>query len=423
MLYNGHKKAGDTMFLKFQEPEVMRDPIHDYIHVYYQVIWDCINAKEFQRLRRIRQLGGSFQIFHTAEHSRFSHCVGVYEIVRRMIEEVKGLKEALTEYEQVTVLLAGLLHDIGHGPFSHVFETISHCSHEIYTQRIILEDSEIHHILSAVNDSLPKDVASVIANTHQNTLMNQIISGQLDADRMDYLQRDAYFTGTSYGHFDMEKVLRAMQVKQNRIVVKESGIYAVENYIMARYHMYWQIYYHPVSRCFEAILTLLFKRLKTISLHHPEQLRHAEMFLPFLQAQPADITSFFMMDESTAQYGFHVLCHSDDDILQDLASRLLNRKLFTWESVFDDTQIQTRKQQLLEEGYDPTYYCYLDCAIQKPYRPYHTSDGHNIWVYQKDGNIVELSQASSIVGAISKAEIKEDRLLFYPCDKKKGTIG
>ena len=109
------------MFVKYQEPEVMRDPIHDYIHISYQVIWDCINAKEFQRLRRIRQLGGSFQIFHTAEHSRFSHSVGVYEIVRRMIAEVKGLKEELSEYEQVTVMLAGLLHDIGHGPYSHVF--------------------------------------------------------------------------------------------------------------------------------------------------------------------------------------------------------------------------------------------------------------------------------------------------------------
>ena len=191
------------MFKKTNELKVMRDPVHGYIHVEYQVIWDCINAKEFQRLRRIHQLGGTYEVYHTAEHSRFAHSLGVYEVTRRMVEEVSGLKE-LSEEDKVTVMCAALLHDLGHGPFSHAFESITPVAHEIYTQRVILEDTEIHKILLQVSEDFPEKVASIINYTHPNELLNQIISGQLDADRMDYLLRDAYFTGTSYGNFDLE---------------------------------------------------------------------------------------------------------------------------------------------------------------------------------------------------------------------------
>ncbi|MDO9591742.1 MAG: HD domain-containing protein, partial [Erysipelotrichaceae bacterium] len=112
------------MFELLAEKKVMRDPIHEYIHIQYKVIWDSIDSPEFQRLRRIHQLGPTFQVYHTAEHSRFSHSLGVYEIVRRMVEEVEGVKEHLSEFERVAVMLAGLLHDLGHGPFSHAFELI-----------------------------------------------------------------------------------------------------------------------------------------------------------------------------------------------------------------------------------------------------------------------------------------------------------
>ncbi|MEG0735801.1 MAG: HD domain-containing protein, partial [Longicatena sp.] len=148
--------------IKTNETKVMRDPIHGYIHVDLQVIWDCINAKEMQRLRRIHQLGGDFQVYHTAEHSRFSHSLGVYEIVRRMVEEIDSLSKELTEYEKACAMLAGLLHDIGHGPFSHAFEGISVYKHEEYTVKIIMEDSEIHDILMRYDPKLPTDVASII---------------------------------------------------------------------------------------------------------------------------------------------------------------------------------------------------------------------------------------------------------------------
>lgn len=213
------------MFEKTGEKKVMRDPIHGYIHVEDKIIWDCINAKEMQRLRRIHQLGGDFQIYHTAEHSRFSHSLGVYEIVRRMVNEIEELRVRLSDYEKLTVMAAGLLHDIGHGPFSHAFESVSLLSHEEYTCKIITENSEIHRILERCDVSLSKDVVDIIKGRHRNELLNQIVSGQLDADRMDYLLRDAYFTGTSYGNFDLERIIRTMRIVDERITVKESGIH------------------------------------------------------------------------------------------------------------------------------------------------------------------------------------------------------
>ena len=235
--------GGIGMELKrLDETKVLKDPVHSYIHIHYEVIWNCLDSKEFQRLRRIRQLGGDFQVYPTAEHSRFSHSLGVYEIVRRMVTEVKTLCAELTEYEKVCVMLAGLLHDVGHGPFSHAFEHVTNHSHEEYTVKIILGNTELNSILRAVSKKMPEDIVSIIQHTHENDILNQIVSGQLDADRMDYLLRDSYFTATSYGQFDLERILRTIRVRKTSegrkvIVVKHTGIHSVEDYIMARYQM------------------------------------------------------------------------------------------------------------------------------------------------------------------------------------------
>ena len=177
-----------AMFNKTNETKVLRDPVHGYIHVKYQVIWDCINAKEFQRLHRIHQLGGDFQIYHTAEHSRFSHSLGVYEITRRMCEEVDSIAATLSEYEKIQVLCAALLHDLGHGPFSHFFETLHKKHHEQMTCDLILDpETEIHKALIKEDEALPQNVVLILTHKHPKPMMYQMISSQLDADRMDYL--------------------------------------------------------------------------------------------------------------------------------------------------------------------------------------------------------------------------------------------
>ena len=400
------------MFAKTNEVKVMRDPVHGYIHVEYQVIWNCINAREFQRLRRIHQLGGTYMVYHTAEHSRFAHSLGVYEITRRMVNEVSGLKE-LSEEDKVTVMCAALLHDVGHGPFSHAFEAITPTSHETYTRRIILEDTQIHRILSNVANDFPNKVASIIDYSHPNDLLNQIVSGQLDADRMDYLLRDAYFTGTSYGNFDLERILRTMRVKESKIVMKESGIHTVEDYIMARYHMYWQVYFHPVTRSYEAILHSIFKRLKDLYERDPFKLYHIRMFQPFLKQQDT-VEDHFKMDESAALYGFTLLSESDDPIAADLARRLLNRDLFEYETISDENDLERIKKRVLQLGYDPEYYMIHDEAKQRPYQPYKSGEGHNIWILKEDGEIKELSVVSDIVSAIVHGKLKEDKKAFFP---------
>lgn len=233
---------------KLAEEKVFKDPIHKYIHVKDQLIWDLIKTKEFQRLRRIKQLGTLYLSFHTAEHSRFGHSLGVYEIVRRMIDESFVGRDAWNNEDRPLALCAALLHDLGHGPFSHSFEKIFNTNHEAFTQAIITGPTEVNEVLSRVSSTFPKEVAEVINKTHQNKLVISMISSQIDADRMDYLQRDAYFTGVSYGTFDMERILRLMRPSKDEVLIKESGMHAVENFIMSRYQMYWQIYFHPVSR-------------------------------------------------------------------------------------------------------------------------------------------------------------------------------
>lgn len=404
------------MFERTEEVKVMRDPIHGYIHVHYKVIWDCINAREFQRLRRIHQLGGDFQVYHTAEHTRFSHSLGVYEIVRRMVEEIEELSRSLNEYEKCAAMLAGLLHDLGHGPFSHAFEAVSDCHHEQFTQRILLEDSEIHRILSAADVRLPQDVADIIGYRYKNDLLNQLVSGQLDADRMDYLLRDAYFTGTSYGTFDMERILRTIRIQDAHLAVKESGIHSVEDYIMARYHMYWQVYLHPVARSYEIMIALLFERMKTLWKQKPSFFAGLEMFTPFLSGERVAIEALFRLDEAAALYGFALLTQRSDPILRDLAARVLDRRLFAYTQEEADTYAKICPIAKAN-GYDPQYYVHRDHVTQKPYSPYKGRQGtHVIWIVDEQGTLSELSEKSAIVSALVDAKVKEQQLVYYPAE-------
>lgn len=398
---------------KTSEIKVMRDVVHGYIHVDLQVIWELINSKEFQRLRRINQLGGVFQVYHTAEHSRFAHSVGVYEIVRRMVYEIEGLNEGLSEYEKATVMIAGLLHDIGHLPFSHAAESICEIAHEEFSTMIILGDTQINEILCKVDNQLPKEVAAIIEYSHPRHLLNQIVSGQLDADRMDYLLRDAYMSGTSYGKFDLERILRTIRVKEDRIVVKESGMHSVEDYIMARYHMYWQVYFHPVARSFEALLSLIFKRMRYLYERQPALFTQLQMFIPFLQGTPS-VHDHFMLDEHAAYYGFGLLTKFEDEIISDLALRILNRELFEYETITSLDEYDKIKAKVKANGFDPEYYVVLDTTSKSPYSPYGSSDAHNIYVLKRNGDVCELSQSSVIVKSLVDGDVKEERKVFFP---------
>jgi HD superfamily phosphohydrolase len=398
-------------FVRTAETKVLRDPVHGYIHVDYQIVWDCINSQWFQRLRRIRQLGGAYMVYHTAEHSRFSHSLGVYEVVRRMVSEVPDIAHALNEKEKVTVMLAGLLHDIGHGPYSHAFEPVSTLSHEEYSCRIIEEDPQLSGLLNRCRRGLAKEVADVIRHQSANPLLTQLISGQLDADRMDYLLRDAYFTGTKYGEFDLERILRTMRVADGKIVVKQSGVQAVENYIMARYHMYWQVYYHPVARSYECMLSSLFLRIRDQKLHHEPGI--VPLFEPLTEHRSLSLEEYFPLDENACGYGFACLKNGSDPVAADLAGRLLDRRLFEYQDRDPQSERQIRRK-LKENGWDPRYYFCTDDVHQNPYTPYKGLGEEAIWILTDSGKIRELSNASVIVKSLTHGESRSDNKVFYP---------
>ena len=275
---------------KLNETKVIRDPIYSYIQVDYQIIWDLLSTFEMQRLRRILQLAGTNYVFPSCEHTRFVHSLGVYEVARKIITTVEDIKNSLNEEEKVQVLCAALLHDLGHGPYSHCFENFHEVSHEEYTKLIILsEESEINRVLRKYNENLPKLISSIIDHSHPNPLSYQLISSQIDADRMDYLLRDAYMSGTPYGSFDVNRIMRIMKVKDHNIVFKKSGVSAIENYIMGRYHMYEQVYYHPVSTCVEIIFSSFLRRMKELYLANYQFKFDISTIIPFFSDEIVNV--------------------------------------------------------------------------------------------------------------------------------------
>ncbi|GAA6817490.1 HD domain-containing protein [Helicobacter pylori] len=396
------------------EEKVFKDPIHRYIHVKKQIIWDLIKTKEFQRLRRIKQLGTLYLSFHTAEHSRFGHSLGVYEIVRRLIDESFSGREAWDDKDAPLALCAALLHDLGHGPFSHSFEKIFNTDHEAFTQAIITGPTEVNEVLSRVSPTFPQEVADVINKTHDNKLVISMISSQIDADRMDYLQRDAYFTGVSYGQFDMERILRLMRPSKDEVLIKESGMHAVENFIMSRYQMYWQIYFHPVSRGGEVLLNNCLKRAKQLYNEGYQFKMYPTDFIPFFE-ETVTIAQYIDLDEVVVQYYLKAWVNEDDAILSDLARRFINRDLFKY-MPFDGSIITITEltDLFVQAGIDPNYYFVSESFTDLPYdydRP--GSNRQPIHLLRRNGTIREISNESLVISSITGIN-REDYKLYYP---------
>ncbi|WP_099360859.1 HD domain-containing protein [Fredinandcohnia onubensis] len=405
---------------KLSEEKVFKDPVHRYVHVQDKVIWELVATSEFQRLRRIRQLGTTYFTFHGAEHSRFNHSLGVYEIVRRIIDDVFRERPLLNDEERLLCLCAALLHDLGHGPFSHSFEKVFHYDHEEFTQAIIVGDTEVNRVLKQVGDDFPKKVAEVIAKTYKNKLVVSLISSQIDADRMDYLLRDAYYTGVSYGNFDMERILRVMRPQEDQVVFKSSGMHAVEDYIMSRYQMYWQVYFHPVTRSAEVILTKILHRAKHLYKEHYE-FKTAPVHLISIFEEKLTLQDYVKLDEAIFTFYFQVWQDEDDEILSDLCRRFLDRNLFKY-AEFDPSAQMMKMMELRtlfeEAGIDPNYYLVVDSSSDLPYdfyRPGEEEERLPINLLMPNGEIRELSRQSEIVDAIS-GKRRTDHKLYFPQD-------
>ncbi|MFN7252047.1 MAG: HD domain-containing protein [Anaerobacillus sp.] len=404
---------------KLEEEKVFKDPVHRYIHVRDQLIWELVGTREFQRLRRIRQLGTTYVTFHGAEHTRFNHSLGVYEIMRRIIENFDG-REHWDESERLVCLSASLLHDIGHGPFSHTFEKVFHTDHEEWTRKIILGNTEINKVLRKVSSDFPNKVSNVIAKTYSNKLVVSLISSQIDADRMDYLQRDAYYTGVSYGHFDMERIMRVMRPTEEQAVFKQSGMHAVEDYIMSRYQMYWQVYFHPVTRSAEVILSKILHRAKLLYQQN-YQFKQAPTHFFSLFNEKLSLEDYLRLDEAIIMYYFQIWQDEEDRILSDLCVRFNDRKLFKYVEFNPSKQWNewpTLIDLFKQAGIDPEYYLVIDSSSDLPYdfyRPGEEGERIPIFLLTPGGDLRELSRESDVVEAISGKK-RTDHKLYFPLD-------
>ncbi|BAP84956.1 phosphohydrolase [Paucilactobacillus hokkaidonensis JCM 18461] len=406
--------------------KVFRDPVHNYIYVENKIILDLINTPEFQRLRRIKQLGTASLIFHGAEHSRFGHSLGVYEITRRICNlfqrnyPSKTADDGLWDDSQRSVALcAALLHDIGHGPYSHTFEHIFHTDHEqITTQIITSPETNINKVLKRVSPDFPKQVASVIDHTYPNQQVVQLISSQIDADRMDYLQRDAYYTGTNYGKFDLERILRVMRPYRGGITFEISGMHAVEDYILSRFQMYLQIYFHPVSRAMEAILEHLLKRADVLYKNdQPDNNFTPHMLLPFFD-HSFTLKEYLALDDGVLTTYFAQWRDAPDKILSDLAARFLDRRPLKSITYSADTEkLLPKLRDLIQtSGFNSDYYTAVNDSYNLPYDTYNPQEAKpqtQIELMQPNGDLVELSELSTLVAAVS-GKVAGDQRFFFP---------
>ncbi|WDF83099.1 HD domain-containing protein [Lacticaseibacillus pabuli] len=406
--------------------KVFRDPVHNYIPVRERVILDLINSPEMQRLRRIKQLGVANTVFQGAEHTRFTHSLGVYNIAREICDNFQQDYPTKTpgdglwdDSERLVTLCAALLHDIGHGAYSHTFEHIFHTDHEAITRQILTDPSTtVNAILRGVSPEFPAQVASVIDHSYPNPQVVQMISSQIDADRMDYLLRDAYHTGTNYGLFDLTRILRVMRPYAGGIAFNPSGMHAVEDYIVSRFQMYQQIYFHPVSRGMEVVLTGILQRAK--ELYEDGKFTEDEkprLLLPFFEGK-FDLADYLALDDGVMTTYFHYWMKSTDHVLADMSARFLDRRpLKSAQFNHSTAHLLPAMAKIVDEaGFDSRYYTAKNSSYDLPYDQYDPTSATpktQIEIMERDNTLEELSTLSPLVKAIT-GKVTGDERFYFP---------
>lgn len=396
---------------KLPKQQVFKDPLYGFIHVDDLLFKKLIDSELFQRLRRIRQLSGVQMVFHGAEHSRFVHSLGVYEIAHRFLT-VPDINEALNDREKMLFLAAALLHDIGHGAYSHAFETTFGVNHEEIGAKLITSNKELRAILDLEDEQFASDVAKILRKEKKFPLIEQLISSQLDVDRLDYLERDAYYTGAAYGHIDVDRLIRVLYIKHGKVVFKLSGIHAIENYLIARYHMYWQVYYHPVARAYEVNLEKIYRRVKDL----------LEMGYPFesnveplkrIMKDTNDLDAYIEIDDFYINGLIASFLKSKDDILRHLAHDFMNRRIWGYLNDTEENkeQIEAIKKTFLPEEID--YFTTYRTVYNSTYRDDGEGFGDKIYILLENGKISSLKDQSKIIESLMLSGTKNDPKFFY----------
>lgn len=309
------------------------DPLHgaitlDWADPVEALLIDLIDTSAFQRLRRIRQLGPASLTFHGAESSRFTHSLGVMVIARRAFDQLAARYPGLGVH-RAAVLCAALLHDVGHGPFSHTAEEVFGGHHEHWTVRILEEVAEVRQCLDRFSSSLCSEIQQIYRHQHPVPCVWQLVSSQLDCDRIDYLMRDSYFTGASYGQLDLDRIILALDYDpaSQQLIVANKGLGAIEHYLVVRYFMYAQIYNHPKNLVATWVLEQAIRRARTLLAKQSLNTDTTMTAWLSYEIDQLPIADYLAQDDYVVHY--HLQCwqtHSDK-ILADLCKQFVNRRL------------------------------------------------------------------------------------------------
>lgn len=402
--------------------KIIRDPVHDVIAFRMEgnapgdrLLFDLLATPQFQRLRRVRQLGLASLAYPGADHSRYLHSLGVMEMCRRILEQLRR-ERPISEEDWIAVTAAALLHDLGHGPFSHVFERVSGIHHEAITRQIIEdEDGAVCQVLMRFDPALPRRVTRLLEGADKGArFLKDVLSSQLDADRLDYLLRDDLMTGSRYGQYDLQWLLRSMTIDgaTGRLAINYKGISAVEGYLQARMHMYRNVYFHKVVRTGEGMLSLALQRARRLAVQG--RLPGEDPVLTkALLAQRLTAAEFLDLDDVTVLHCFKVWAkHSDDAVLVRLCHGMLYRELYkTVElplsmAVGEAADVLKRATEAVAAaGGDPRYDLFYDEPINTPYEAISTDDPagvNEIQILDRDGQLKPFTTMSPFGASLAQ---------------------
>ena len=385
------------------EVKIINDPVFGFIKIPKGILYGIVEHPLFQRLNRINQLGLASVVYPGARHTRFQHSLGAFHLMSEAIQNLQQKGQFIFDSEAEAVQAAILMHDIGHGPFSHVLEnTLIHgISHEEISLMMMEE------INRSVNGQLNLAI-SIFKGEYPKNFLHQLISSQLDMDRLDYLRRDSFYTGVTEGNIGSARIIKMLNVIDDSLVVEQKGIYSLENYLTTRRLMYWQVYLHRTCVAYEKVLVNMLKRAKEL-IRKGQQVFASPALLYFLEndidaewfaTHPEVLQNYSELDDSDIWSAMKAWKHHQDKILSTLATDMLDRKIFKVE-VLEEMPTEERLEELkrtiaqkMDIAYEDAHYMMSLNTIQKDM---YNVDDDKIQILYKNGEIKDISEASELL--------------------------